>query len=391
MKPIRIFAPITRIDAENRIVEGYAFVNETVPGEGGIRLKRSAMEAATPEYLRSGTVRAMHQPIAAGKPLEVEWDATGAYLRAKIVDDQEWRKVTEEVYKGFSIGVNALTARGKDVETCEWWDSSLVDRGKDKDALFTIWHAKGDGEEREVEELPELDPAPAIIARSFDDYLEAIQEEDVRQDLYAAWSWFMDCCWGCMDDPAALALNLDQFTAYCKTVIGGEMTEARAAVSAAIKRFKAPVEEALPLARLSLPQGWTEQQVTEFRAQWDEALARDYRGTIVRAQTAESELARVQDALSAERTALATAKEQVTRLENMPVRRPPVKYAAALVRTFTANEVDGVDPAQVEALQAELKTLNEELPKETDEKKRNAGVAQFMAVQGQLRKLGFDA
>jgi len=161
VKPFQLFFPITRRDEDERIVEGYAYVNEVVPGEGGIRLRREAMEAATPEYLRAGTVRAMHQPIAAGKPLEVTWDAKGAYLRAKIVDDNEWEKVKEGVYKGFSVSVNGLTMRGRDVETCEWWDSSLVDRGKDRDALFSVWRAPGftPVEEVEVEVLAE---APEI-------------------------------------------------------------------------------------------------------------------------------------------------------------------------------------------------------------------------------------
>lgn len=163
MKPIHLFVPITRIDDDERIVEGYAFVNEVVEGEGGIRLKRSAMEAATPDYLKNGTVRAMHQPIAAGKPMEVHWDEKGAMVRSKIVDDQEWRKVKEGVYKGYSIGVKATVMRGKDVEVCSWWDSSLVDIGKDKDALFSVWRSEDPEEESEVEVLDEeRSDAPAL-------------------------------------------------------------------------------------------------------------------------------------------------------------------------------------------------------------------------------------
>ena len=151
MKPIHLFGEISRVDDEQRIVEGYAFVNESVPGEGGIKLKRSAMEAATADYVTNGTSREMHQPIAAGKPLDVTWDEKGAYLRVKVVDDQAWNKVKEGVYKGFSIGVNAKVMRGKDVTACEWWDSSLVDRGKDKDATFSVWRAVGIDADAEVD------------------------------------------------------------------------------------------------------------------------------------------------------------------------------------------------------------------------------------------------
>ncbi len=391
MKPIRIFAPITRIDNEQQIVEGYAFVNETVKGEGGVRLKRTAMEAATPEYLRTGTVRAMHQPIAAGKPLEVNWDATGAMLRAKIVDMAEWEKVKEGVYKGFSVSVDPLTARGLDVETCDWWDTSLVDRGKDRDALFTVWRSDDHDEEREVEILPPLEIDTSIVARSFDDYLEEIAEDDLRQDLYSAWSWFMDCCWGCMDDPSSMQTNLDQFAAYCKTIIGGEMTEARAAVAAAIKRFKAaPIPEAG--TRPAPTSGGEGSLSADGAAPSIERVAEleGERATILeRAVAAETELARVQGALTERSAALATAEERVQVLENMPApRRGPVRYPAALGRTFTANEFDGVDPERVQALKAKLETLKTETPKEPSAQKRAEAVTEYMAVERELLEMG---
>lgn len=151
MKPFHLFGEISRVDDEQRIVEGYAFVNETVPGENGVRLKRSAMEAATADYVTNGTSREMHQPIAAGKPLDVTWDDKGAYLRVKVVDDQAWNKVKEGVYKGFSVGVNPKVMRGKDVTACHWFDSSLIDIGKDKDAKFTVWRSEGIDPDAEVD------------------------------------------------------------------------------------------------------------------------------------------------------------------------------------------------------------------------------------------------
>ena len=65
-KLVQLYAGITRVNEEERIVEGVAFANETVEGEGGIRLKREAMQAATPDYLRWGAVREMHTASAAG-------------------------------------------------------------------------------------------------------------------------------------------------------------------------------------------------------------------------------------------------------------------------------------------------------------------------------------
>jgi len=84
MKPLRLFVPITRVDAEQRLVEGYCYVNAEV-GDG-VNLTRAAMEEAA-DYMRWGAVREMHGPNAAGTALGVEFDEKGAFFRAKIVDD----------------------------------------------------------------------------------------------------------------------------------------------------------------------------------------------------------------------------------------------------------------------------------------------------------------
>jgi hypothetical protein len=153
-----IFAPVVRVDDDERIVEGYCFCNPAVKGDS-YSVSRKAMEDATPEYLRWGAVRAMHQPIAAGTAEAIVWDENGALLRAKIVDDQEWRKVKAGVYKGFSIGVKPELVRGNSVEKLTWVENSLVDRPKDPDAVFTVARAEGvdPGEEFECELLPAPD------------------------------------------------------------------------------------------------------------------------------------------------------------------------------------------------------------------------------------------
>ena len=190
LKPFQIFAEISRVDAEQRIVEGYAFVNEVVPGEGGVRLKRSAMEAATPDYVANGTCREIHQPSAAGKPIDVTWDTKGAYLRMKVVDDQAWKKVTEGVYRGFSVGVTPKVMRGADVTVCEWWDTSLIDRGKDKDALFTVWRS-GDVDPNAEVEVEVLERA------SFNEYLEDCAPSALRDmALDYLWNSLYDIQWG---------------------------------------------------------------------------------------------------------------------------------------------------------------------------------------------------
>lgn len=136
----QIFVPFEIVErgADQFIVEGYAFVNETVPGEKGISIRRSAMEAATHDYMTWANVREMHTANAAGVALSVDWDQKGAKIRAKIVDPTARMKCEEGVYKGYSIGVLPQVMRGKAVEKLLWYETSLVDRPMDPDAVFSI-------------------------------------------------------------------------------------------------------------------------------------------------------------------------------------------------------------------------------------------------------------
>ena len=154
MKPFRVYFPIERVDEKERIAEGYAFVNEVVEGEGGVRLRRTAMQKATEGYMKWGAVREMHEAKAAGTALQVKWDDKGALLRAKIVDDDAWKKVQAGVYKGFSVGVRAKQMRGLNVEQADWIETSLVDRPADPDAVISLVRATTDtGGEADVEIL----------------------------------------------------------------------------------------------------------------------------------------------------------------------------------------------------------------------------------------------
>ena len=137
----QIFAPLERVDPAERRVTAYAFVNETVEGEGGLRLRRSAMEAATPDYMRWANVRRMHQPDAVGVAEQVEWDGAGARMSLRVVDDDAWEKIVAGVYKGLSVGVVPTVVQGKDVLACRWVETSLVDRPRDPDARIVAVRA----------------------------------------------------------------------------------------------------------------------------------------------------------------------------------------------------------------------------------------------------------
>lgn len=177
MKPFHVFVPFTKIERKGSTVEveGYCFVNEVVDGEGGIRLLRSAMEAATPDYMKFGAIREMHQPSAAGTALEALWDEKGCLLRSKCVDPVACRKIEEGVYKGYSVGVNPKLIRANAVEACEWPETSYVDRPKDWDAVFNLYRVEGFDPNAEVE-VTVLDETPVPAAAGPDPEAVAVPD-----------------------------------------------------------------------------------------------------------------------------------------------------------------------------------------------------------------------
>ena len=92
-----------------------------------------------------GAVRAMHGRVAAGKLTDIAFDDEGKriLIAAKIVDDDEWLKVTEGVYTGFSQG-GRYVKRWPDPETgltrftAEPTEISLVDLPCLPDATFEV-------------------------------------------------------------------------------------------------------------------------------------------------------------------------------------------------------------------------------------------------------------
>jgi len=108
------FIPITKVDAERREVWGVAA--EEAPDKSdevmdygwskpNFEKWSQAIQAASGGK-SLGNVRAMHQPIAAGKIIDMQLDdvTKTILIGTKIVDDNEWRKVQEGVYTGFSVG-----------------------------------------------------------------------------------------------------------------------------------------------------------------------------------------------------------------------------------------------------------------------------------------------
>lgn len=105
-KPLHITIPITKVDEEQRMVYGYATVEE-LDSHGEI-ITYEASKKAFSNWI--GNIREMHKDIAVGKAIDIEFDDTekGIWISAKISESEDgenaWIKVKEGVLAGFSIG-----------------------------------------------------------------------------------------------------------------------------------------------------------------------------------------------------------------------------------------------------------------------------------------------
>jgi len=158
---VGFYLPIAKIDREQRMVWGYA----STPARDldGEVIALAAIRSALPDYMQWRNVREMHQPSAVGVAEEANIDDKGLYLGARIVDDEAWKKVLAEVYKGFSIGGNVTERQGSTVTGLELIEISLVDRPANPDCRIEVIKAAGEagGAKAEApdEETDQADPA----------------------------------------------------------------------------------------------------------------------------------------------------------------------------------------------------------------------------------------
>jgi len=114
LSELELFLPLLKVDLDQRLVTGVATA-ETPDRSGEIcdyvsskpyfeKWSAEALAASGGKSL--GAVRAMHGRVAAGKLTDIAFDddLKRIVIAAKIVDDDEWRKVCEGVYTGFSQG-----------------------------------------------------------------------------------------------------------------------------------------------------------------------------------------------------------------------------------------------------------------------------------------------
>ena len=153
MSALDLFLPLAKVDLDQRLVSGVATA-ETPDRAGEIfdySSSKPYFEQWSADALAAsggksfGAVRAMHAPIAAGKLTDIAFDddAKRITVAAKIVDDDEWRKVQEGVYTGFSQG-GRYVKRWPDADTglirytAEPHEISLVDLPCVPDATFDV-------------------------------------------------------------------------------------------------------------------------------------------------------------------------------------------------------------------------------------------------------------
>jgi len=124
-------------DDGSLMVSGIAST-EAVDADGEV-VTAEAMRKALPSYLQCGTVREMHQPIAAGRPISAFVDDDGkTHFTAKIVDKNTVQKIKEGVLKGFSIGGKLIKRAGNKITELVLKEISVVDLPNNPESFFEI-------------------------------------------------------------------------------------------------------------------------------------------------------------------------------------------------------------------------------------------------------------
>lgn len=137
---VHFYGAIEKFDATS---DGFLMVTgiastESVDNSGEI-VTAEAMRKALPSYLQSGSVREMHQPIAAGCPIAAHVDDDGkTHFTAKIVDVGTINKIKNNVLKGFSVGGKCLKKAGNKITEILLNEISVVDLPCNGEAVFTL-------------------------------------------------------------------------------------------------------------------------------------------------------------------------------------------------------------------------------------------------------------
>jgi hypothetical protein len=137
---LHFYGDIQKVDpcGDGSVVISGIASTEATDADGEV-VTADAMRKALPAYLANGTVREMHDKIAAGKPISAFVDDDGrTHFTARIVDPGTVAKIKAGVLKGFSIGGKALKKIGNKITELLLRDISVVDLPNNPDAWFSI-------------------------------------------------------------------------------------------------------------------------------------------------------------------------------------------------------------------------------------------------------------
>lgn len=170
---LKVFVPITKVDAAKGIVYGTLAIEENdhsgeVFDYDGSKPYFEAWSASVEKATAGkslGNLRAMHGQVAAGKFTDMVFDDANKRIEvsAKIVDANELTKVTEGVYTGFSIG-GKYVKRWKDGDVQRYianpYEGSLVDLPCMPSATFEV--IKAAGGENEIRKFKTVTAEPVV-------------------------------------------------------------------------------------------------------------------------------------------------------------------------------------------------------------------------------------
>lgn len=254
MSVLRMFIPITKVDAARRLVYGLATA-ETEDRAGEIcdyASTKPLYEKWSQEIAKStrgksfGNLRAMHGNIAAGKVTEITFNDAAKQIEicAKVVDDAEWAKVREGVYTGFSQGGTYkrrwTDAEGRNRYTADPNEISLVDLPCLPQATFEMIKADGTIEQKH------FGKGLVNVAR----IASLIEELDWLQDVSAYEETKEQDDSG---DPTELQDLVARASAILRTIVNGENTERAqgGASQSPVTMFESPLKTA-PLSSANL-------------------------------------------------------------------------------------------------------------------------------------------
>jgi DNA-binding protein len=163
LNKVIISVPISKIDRENRIVSGFATLNN-VDKQGDL-ITAKASRQAFEKF--AGNLRPMHNPVAIGRLLsfkeETYFDANsgetydGIYVDVYVSKgaQDDWEKVLDKTYTGFSIGGRAKSKQTivksgspvRVIDEMELFELSLVDSPANKFASILSIQKNDNGEE----------------------------------------------------------------------------------------------------------------------------------------------------------------------------------------------------------------------------------------------------